>query len=149
MLPAVAAALLTLVPIPACASGIDDKVFDQQSLDALQAKVRLAQPRDLCFLYAQLVHEMTELSVRQYAAGDISNATNLLKQIQPLALKIHSSMVGGDKRLKDAEILLRHTSFRLTEMLHSSSFEDRPLVEQTLAQVSQAQNQAMLQVFSK
>jgi hypothetical protein len=34
-------------------------------------------------------------------------------------------------------------------MLHSSSFEDRPLVEQTLAQVNQAENEAMMQVFKK
>jgi hypothetical protein len=34
-------------------------------------------------------------------------------------------------------------------MLHNSSLEDRPLVEQTLAQVNQAQNEAMLQVFRK
>jgi hypothetical protein len=31
----------------------------------------------------------------------------------------------NNKRLKDAQILLRHTAFRLTGMLHSSSFEDR------------------------
>ena len=43
--------------------------------------------------------------------------------------------------------LLRHTAFRLTEMLHTSSFEDRTLVEQTLTQVNQAQNEAMMQVF--
>jgi len=34
-------------------------------------------------------------------------------------------------------------------MLHSSSFEDRPLVAQTLAQVNRAENEAMLQVFKK
>jgi hypothetical protein len=34
-------------------------------------------------------------------------------------------------------------------MLHNSNFEDRPLVEQTLAQVNQAQNEAMMQVFRK
>jgi hypothetical protein len=32
-------------------------------------------------------------------------------------------------------------------MLHTSSFEDRTLVEQTLAQVNQAQTEAMMQVF--
>jgi hypothetical protein len=115
----------------------------------MAAKAKLAQPREQCFLYAQLVHGMTELSVRQYAAGDVAKAAELLKQIQPLAQKIHLSMAGSDKRLKDAEILLRHTAFRLNEMLHTSSFEDRPLVEQTLAQVSQVQNQAMMQVFSR
>jgi hypothetical protein len=34
-------------------------------------------------------------------------------------------------------------------MLHSSSYEDQTLVAQTLAQVSQAQNEAMMQVFRK
>jgi hypothetical protein len=55
----------------------------------------------------------------------------------------------NDKRLKNAEILLRRTAFRLTEMLHSSSFEDRALVEQTLTQVNQAESEAMMQVFRK
>jgi hypothetical protein len=32
-------------------------------------------------------------------------------------------------------------------MLHASSFEDRPLVQETLADVSQAESEAMLQVF--
>jgi hypothetical protein len=58
-------------------------------------------------------------------------------------------MADNDKRLKNAEILLSHTAFRLNEMLHSSSFEDRSLVEATLTDVHQAQNEAMLQVFRK
>lgn len=140
---------LTVATAPACASGFDDKPFSQQSIDALQARARQAQPREQCFLYAELVHQMTEFSLRQYASGDVANATELLKQIQTLAHKIHLSVSENDKRLKSAEILLRHTSFRLTEMLHNSSLEDRPLVEQALAQVNQAQNEAMLQVFRK
>jgi len=142
-------ALLVVAAVPACASGIDNKTFDQQSIDALVAKASQAQPRDQCFIYSEIVHEMTELSLRQYAAGDETKAADLLKQIQGLAHKIHLSMSDDNKRLKNAEILLRHTAFRLTEMLHSSSFEDRTLVEQTLAQVNQAQNEAMMQVFRK
>ncbi len=148
-IPLAVAVLLALAPVPVCAAGLDDKVFDQQSIDALQAKARLAQPRDQCFIYAQLVHQMTELSVRQYATGDAAKAAELLKQISPLAKKIHLSLASEDKRLKDAEILLRHAAFRLTEMLHSSSFEDRPLVAETLDQVNQAQSEAMMQVFRK
>jgi len=34
-------------------------------------------------------------------------------------------------------------------MLHTSSFEDRPLVAETLSQVNQAQNAAMMEVFRK
>lgn len=141
--------LLTVSVLPARAAGFDDKIIDQQSIDALQAKILQAQPREQCFLYAELVHEMTEFSLRQYAAGDGEKAAGLLKQVQELAHKIHLSMSEDNKRLKNAQILLRHTAFRLTEMLHNSSLEDQPLVAETLAQVNQAQNEAMLQVFRK
>jgi hypothetical protein len=92
---------------------------------------------------------MTEVSLRQYAAGDAEKATAMLKQVQLLANKIHLSMSEDNKRLKDAQILLRHTAFRLNEMLRNSSLEDRSLVAETLAQVNQAQNEAMMQVFRK
>jgi hypothetical protein len=142
-------ALLTVSALPTCAAGFDDKVIDQQSIDALQAKILQAQPREQCFLYAQLVHEMTEFSLRQYAAGDDEKASKLLKQVQEFAHKMHLSMSDDDKRLKNAQILLRHTAFRLTEMLHNSSLEDRPLLSETLAQVNQAQDEAMMSVFRK
>lgn len=141
--------LLTVCVLPARASGLDDKSFDQESINALQAKILQAQPREQCFLYAELVHQMTEVSLRQYAAGDGDKASLLLKQVQDLARKIHLSMADDNKRLKNAQILLRHTAFRLNEMLHNSSLEDQPLVAQTLAQVNQAQDEAMMQVFRK
>jgi hypothetical protein len=145
------AALLALcmTAYPLRASSADTNPTDQQSIDALEARANQAQPREQCFLYAQLVQQMTELSIRQYAAGDVAKATNLLRQIQHFAQKIHLSVGDNDKRLKNAEILLNRTAFRLNEMLQASSIEDRPLVEQTLAQVTQAQNATMMQVFQK
>ena len=145
-------AILVLAPIlsaPACAYTPDDKVADQDSINALEAKVLQAQPKEQCFLYAELIHQMTEFSVKQYAAGNVDKASDLLKHIQQLAHHVHLSVAEDNKRLKNAEILLRHTAFRLTEMLHSSSYEDRPLVEQTLAQVNQAESETMMQVFRK
>ncbi|MGA2847956.1 MAG: hypothetical protein ABSE46_03085 [Terracidiphilus sp.] len=141
--------LLTVTTVPLCASGLDDKLFDQQSIDALALKASQAQPREQCFLYAQLMHQMTEVSLRQYNAGESEKATGMLKGIQTLAHKIHLTMADDNKRLKDSEILLRHTAFRLSEMLHNSSFEDREIVQETLAQVNQAQSETMLQVFRK
>jgi hypothetical protein len=120
-----------------------------QTIQALEARADQAGPREQCFLYAEVVHQMTEVSLRQYAAGDVDNASKMLKQIQQFAHKIHLSMADNDKRLKNAEILLRHTAFRLNEMLHGSSFEDRPLVQEALTEVNQAQNEAMMQVFRK
>ena len=141
------ALLLGLISLPALAAGVDDKPFDLATIEALEARANQAQPREQCFLYAELVHQMTEVSVRQYAAGDVEKATSLLKRIQNLTHKIHLSMANDNKRAKDAEILLSHTAFRLNGMLHASSFEDRQVVQETLSDVSQAQNEAMLQVF--
>ena len=149
MVPIAALLALGMAACPVCASSPDSSPTEQQSIDALEARAGQAQPREQCFLYAQLVQQMTELSIRQYAAGDVVKATSLLKQIQHVAQKIHLSVADNDKRLKNAEILLNRTAFRLNEMLHASSVEDRPLVEQTLAQVTQAQNATMMQVFQK
>ena len=141
--------IATALAIPACASSLDDKVPDLQTINALELRASQAQPREQCFLYAELVHDMIEVSLRQYAAGDQEAASGLLKRAQNFAHKIHLALSDDNKRLKNAEILLRHTAFRLNELLHSSASEDRPLVQQTLAEVNQAQNEAMLQVFKK
>ena len=139
----------TALAIPACAATMDDKIPDQQTMDALELRASQAQPREQCFLYAELVHDMIEVSLRQYAAGDAEKATGLLKRAQELTHKIHLALSEDNKRLKNAEILLRHTAFRLTELLHTSEFEDRPLVQETLSQVNQAQTEAMMAVFKK
>jgi hypothetical protein len=140
---------LTIILVPFCALAADAKSPEEQGLDALEARASQAEPREQCFLYAQLVNQMTELSVRQYATGNTEKADGLLRRIQQMAQKIHMSMAGNDKRLKNAEILLSNTAFRLKEMLHASDYDDRPLVEKTLSQVNDAQNEAMMQVFQK
>jgi hypothetical protein len=140
---------IATVAVPAYASSVDDKIIDQESISALEARIPQAQPREQCFLYAELIHQMTEFSLKQYAAGDVDKATDLLKQVQALTHKMHLSVAENDKRLKNAEILLRHTAFRLTEMLHNSSTDDRQLVQETLAQVNKAQSETMLEVFRK
>ncbi len=129
------------------AASSDSSLTDQQTIEALEARANQAEPRDQCFLYAQLVQQMTELSIRQYQAGDVTKATGLLQQIQRIAKKIHLTVTDNDKRLKNAELMLSHTAFRLSEMVQASNVEDRPLVEQTLSQVTDAKNATLLQVF--
>jgi len=140
--------VLGMAALPAC-TAFGERPLDPGDIAALEARANQAQPREQCFLYAQLVQQMTELSIRQYAAGDVDKAAILLKQVQRVAQKIHLSLAENDKRLKNAEILLSHSAFRLSEMLHSSSIEDRPLVEQTLAQVTRAKDAALMEVFQK
>jgi hypothetical protein len=140
--------LVAATPRPAYA-GLDDKAPDAQSIAALELKANQAGPREQCFLYAELVHEMIEFSSAQYAAGEIDKASDTLKHVNVFAQKIHMAVANDEKRLKNAQILLRHTAFRLNELLHATSLEDRPLVEQTLAQVNQIQTETMMQVFRK
>jgi hypothetical protein len=124
-------------------------MIDQQSITALAARIPTAQPREQAFLYAELIHQMTEFSMKQYAAGDTGKATDLLKEIQTVTKKLHLSMGDNNKRLKNAEILLRHTAFRLNQFLHNSNSDDRDVVEATLAQVNKAESETMLEVFHK
>lgn len=138
---------LTAIPVYAASAG--DIPTEQQEIEALEAKASQAQPRDQCFLYAEILHRLTDLSMRQYAAGNAERALSLLKEMQQVSHKIHLSVARNDKRLKHAEILLSSTAFRLTELLHSSDYEDRPVIKQTLADVNQAQDAAMMQVFNQ
>ncbi len=140
---------LSLWTVPVNAASSSNSLGDLQALQVLEAKALQAQPREQCYLYAKLVREMTELSLSQYKAGDVKNATGLLERVQQFASIIHRTLSGNDKRIKNTELLLRQTSFRLYELLRSSNYQDRPLLEQTLAQVNQADSAAMMSVFSK
>jgi hypothetical protein len=149
---AVSVAVVSLLIVstgPVLAASLDEKQPDAQSIAALEQKANQAQPKEQCFLYAELVHEMIEYSSAQYAAGEIDKAADTLKGVHVFAQKIHLVMANDEKRLKNAQILLRHTSYRLNELLHASSIEDRPLVAATLAQVNQIQTETMMQVFRK
>ena len=150
---AVPVAVLSILLVTACprlaTAAIDDKHPDANSIAALEAKANQASPREQCFLYAELVHEMIEYSSEQYAAGEIQKSSETLKRVSGFAQKIHVAVANDEKRLKNAQILLRHTAFRLTEMLHASSLEDRPLVQETLAQLNSIQTETMMQVFRK
>lgn len=141
--------VLAMVAVPAHARSGDNDTPDQEKIAELEARISQAPVKEQCFLYAKLIHQMTDLSLQQYSAGHVDTANQLLKQIQKFASKLRLTVADNNKRLKNAEILLRNAAYRLNDMLNASSFEDRQLVEQTLAQVKQADNAAMMQVFRK
>src|ERR1700748_3759246 len=95
------------------AFAVDDRVVDPQAMAALILKADQAQPKEQCFLYAELVHQMAELAGQQYSAGDNDHASVTLQMIQKYSEKIHTGMAVDAKKIKNAEELMRHTSFRL------------------------------------
>ena len=143
---AVVISLLSLTCAYAPASGRDDH---PTALTALQTKADQAQPRDRCFLYAKLVSQMTDLAGQQFNSGDSGRASDTLKLVQKYAEKIHIGVADDSKKLKDAELLMQRTSFRLKDILSEASYEDREALEVTLKQLNQVQAQLMTQVFKQ
>jgi hypothetical protein len=127
--------------------GIDETVPTPQALAALEQRASQASPRDQCFLYAELVHQMTEQAGRQLSAGDGDKASASIIFAQQYAAKIHMALADDSKRLKNAEILVRHTAFRLKDILQAASADDRPPLEATLKQLDHVQSEMMLAVF--
>ena len=143
-----AVTLATLAVSPA-AFAASDKVLDQQQMAALEARAAQAAPKEQCFLYAELAHSMTELASQQLSAGDTAKASASLKAVQTYAEKIHMGVADDAKKLKTAEIMMRHTAYRLKELMLGAPLDDRPTLESTLHQLDQVEAEMMIQVFKR
>lgn len=148
----IAIAIAALVSLPqAFAASSDNAPSEQelQELTALEAKADHATPKDQCYLYAKLVQDMADLTGRQMDAGNNSAASVSLKAIQKYTLKIRDEVTGHSKKLKDAQIMMRRTAFRLEELMRGASINDQPAFQSTLNEMNQVQSQMMLAVFKK
>jgi hypothetical protein len=132
---------------PVQASNIDENIPDAQTLNQLELRAQQANPREQCFLYTELVHFMTELAGKQMLDGDVDQASATLKKVNHYALLIHLDLSSNTKRLKNAEMLMHHTTYRLNEYLHQASNEDRATLQQTLKQLDQVHDELLAQVF--
>jgi hypothetical protein len=92
---------------------------------------------------------MTDLAGRQFNSGDSGQASETLNRVQRYAEKIHTGVADDSRKLRDAESLMRRTTFRLRGMLNKASYDDRPTLELTLKQLNQIQTELMMQVFKK
>jgi hypothetical protein len=143
---AVVISILSLTWVFASASVLDDS---STPLAALQVKADQAQPKDRCFLYAKLISQLTDLAGHQLNSGNSGQASETLQLVQRYAEKIHVGVADNSKKLRDAEVLMQRTTFRLQDILSQASYEDRQTLEATLKQLSQVQAQLMMQVFKK
>jgi hypothetical protein len=140
--------LLLMFSIPARASSIDENLPDAQTLSRLELQAQEAKPREQCFLYAELVHTMTEIAGKQMLNGDIDQASATLKKVEHYAELIHLGLARDTKRLKSAELLMHHTTYKLSEYLHQASGEDQATLQATLKQLDHVQNEILTQVFN-
>jgi hypothetical protein len=126
---------------------VDNNLPDAQALAQLEIRAQQAAPRDQRFLYTELVHTMTEIAGKQMLEGDIDKASDTLKKVNHYAQLIHMDLASNSKRLKNAEMLLHHTTYRLGEYLHKASSEDQATLKVTLKQLDQVHSELLAEVF--
>ncbi len=142
------AAVLFCTPL-AWGRHANDRPPDARQLARLEAKAAAATPRDQPWLYAELVHSMTDIATEQFQAGQDQQAAASLRQAQGYAGRIRVSLLRDAGRLQKAEILVRHTAFRLRQLRLGASLRDRPALEATIRQLNQVQSEMLNQFFRK
>jgi hypothetical protein len=138
----------TLLATPCHALTDDALVIDSQALAQLEAKAAAASPREQCFLYTELVHNMTVAAGKEMLDGQTERASQTLKRVEHYASLIHMGLAKDTKRLKNAEMMMHKTTYRLSGFLHQASTEDKATLEATLKQLDTVQNELLDQVFS-
>jgi len=137
--------LCLAVPVYAA---IDESIPSPEALTQLEMRASVAKPREQCFLYTELVHTMTEKAGKEISDGETEKAAATLKQVNQYAHLIHLNLAQDTKRLKNAEMLMHHTTYRLAQFLHLVSGEDQETVQLTLKQLDQVNDELLTQVFS-
>jgi hypothetical protein len=134
--------------VPARAAASDESIPSPESMTQLELRASQAKPREQCFLYAELVHAMTEKAGKEISDGESEKAAATLAKVNQYAHLIHVNLANDTKRLKNAEMLMHHTTYRLAEYLHLVSEDDKVSVQATLKQLNQVNDELLTQVFS-
>jgi hypothetical protein len=142
-------ALLTTVALTASAraAAIDESIPTSDVLTQLEQRASHASPREQAWLYTELVHSMTEKAGKELSDGDDNAAQATLKQINHYAHLIQTSLARNTSKLKNAEMLMQHTTFRLAQYMHLASGDDRTEMQATLKQLDQVNDALLTQVF--
>ena len=145
------ASLLILFPFTnsARASHLDESPLDAAALLQMEQRADAAQPRDQCYMFAEVLHGLTELAGREIAAGNDQDATTTLTHIDSVAVKMQKASAANAKRLKNAEMLLEHVTRRLNDMAHVVSSGQRSAMQATLQSVDHLHTQVLAVIFSK
>lgn len=135
--------------ISANASNPDESPLDAIALTQMEQRADAAQPRDQCWMLAEVLHGLTELAGRQMAAGDDLDADVTLNHMDSVAAKMQKASAGNAKRLKNAEMLLDHITRRLTDMAHIASNTERTSMQSTMQAVNRLHTQVLNVIFAK
>jgi hypothetical protein len=139
---------LTVPAAAHSAATADEAIPTPDVIAQLELRAAQANPREQVFLYTQLVHTMTQKAGKEIADGDTDEAAATLKQVDKYAHLIHVNLARDAKKLKDAEELMHNTTYRLAQVLHLVSGQDKAAVQETLKQLNQVNDEILAQVFT-
>jgi hypothetical protein len=146
--PVLLALSLLLVPsLTLAARTADNRALDLQTISEMESRAQQAEPRNQCFLYTELVHDMTEVAAQQLDAGQSDQAAVTLRKIQHYADLIAVNLANNTRKLKNSELLMARTTQRLNNILHAASPDDRPVIQYTLKRLNRVQTQLLMAVF--
>jgi hypothetical protein len=140
--------LFFLSAVPSRAATLDESIPDPQFIAQLESRALQAKPREQCFLYAEIVHSMTRLAGKQFLDGDVEEASATLKKIEHYAQLIHQQLANDTRRVKDAEMLMQHTTVHMGEAMHRASGDDRAELQATLKHLDHVHDELLAQVFN-
>lgn len=119
-----------------------------EALARLEQRAAQAKPSEQCYLYSELVHGLTQQAAAQIAADDTGQATATIRHIDQIAPLIQHNLTRDSKRLKESELLLHDTTYRLGQLLHLLNGDDRASVQDTLKQLYHLNDELLTQVFT-
>jgi hypothetical protein len=132
----------------AAAAGPDETALDAATLSQMEIRADHAVVREQCYLYTEVAHGLTELAGRQIIAGQDLEAAATMKQVELVTGKIDAAARKDPKRLKNIELLLEHTSHRLTDMVRATSDEQREMLQATLRHLNAVHTGVLTMVFA-
>ena len=139
--------VLTLLPgAPVFAAR--QSIPSTQELAGLEARAALAPPERQCLLYARLVRSLTDLAVTEMRTGEEEQASNALRSAQDYVSAINMRDAKNAKKLKDAEILIRESAFRIRALLMDAPLEDRPALASVLKQLDNVESALLMRVMA-
>ena len=139
---------VSLLCCPSVLFATDTTPANTVDLQVQADKAQHAHLRDQCYLYAQLVRSATELANRELAAGNSEASALALRSVENYAGALDAAVASDAKKLKDAEILLRESAFRLKAAMLAASINDRPAMAAVLSKVNATEAKIMGVVFA-
>ena len=140
---------LLATPSMGYASSPDETALDSLALIQMEQRVELADQREQCYLYAEVLHGLTELAGRQIASSQFEEATATIRQMDLVANKLHAASARDARRLKNVEQLLEHTTHRFKDVVRAVSLEDRTAMQRTLSRLDALHTEVLAKVFER